>query len=204
MNSIAVLNDHYRRFFNSLFHPQLNVNGSSVTLNEAILLSWPFIIVGVITNTVFSIYITTAIVEELPVSYFPFISAGTLLTLPILYALFWSLWGVLLFPLRAYIYAIVLKLIISFYQRLTKQYSKDPNLASDLAASAMSSNVFKIIPGAGDVIQSIAQFICLLKGLKDRMQINSFAAFCILCTPALLTLMFMAGVIYSIILLISL
>ncbi len=202
MNSIAVLNDHYRRYFHTLFHPQLNVNGSTVTLNEAILLSWPFIIVGVITNTVFTIYLTVALVEFIPLKSFPFLNTGNLLTLPLLYGLFWSLWGVLLFPIRAYIYVYVLKLVVGFYQRVTKQYSMDPNLASDLAAAAMSSNVFKIVPGFGNTIQSLAQFLCLLKGLKDRMKINSFAAICILFTPAMLTLLFAAGIIYSIILLI--
>jgi hypothetical protein len=197
LNSIAVLNDHYKRYFHSLFYPQYNVNGSNLTLNESILLSWPFIIVSVITNTVFAIFITVSFVEQLPLDSFPFLDSGNVITLPILYGLFWSLWGVLLFPLRAYIYVYILKLIIGFYQRLTKQYSRDPHLATDLAAAAMSSNVFKVIPGIGDMIQSLAQFLCLLKGLKLRMGINSFAAFCILFTPALLMLLFFAGIIYS-------
>lgn len=202
MNSITTLNEHYRRYFHSIFHPQLNVNGSTLTLNEAILLSWPFIIVGVITNTVFTIYLTVAFVERLDFSAFPFINSGNLLTLPLLYGLFWSLWGILFFPIRAYIHVYVLKLVIGFYQRLTKQYSRDPYLASDLAASAMSSNVFRMVPAIGNMAQSLAEFLCLLKGLKERMQINSFAAFCILFTPALLTLLFIAGILYSMFLLI--
>lgn len=204
MSSIEVLNNHYRRYFHTLFHPQLNINGSYLTLNEAIVLSWPFIIVGVITNTVFTIYITVAFFEHSISTYFPFINSGNLLTWPILYGVFWSLWGVLLFPIRAYLYTLILKLVIGFYQRITRTYSHDPNLAFDLSAASMSSNVFKLVPGIGDFVQSLAQFICLIKGLKDRMKINSLAACCILLTPALLALVFFTGILYSLFLLIFL
>ena len=199
-----MLNLHYKRYFHALFHPQLNVCGSTVTLNEAILLSWPFIIVGVVTNTVFSIYLTVSFFDQSTLSSFPFLSKGSLLTFPVLLGLFWSLWGILLFPVRAYVYAFYIKVVVGFYQKIARSYSADPTLAEDLVAAGMSANVFKMLPAFGDMIQSFAQFLCLYKGLKARMQINSFAAFCILITPALLVALLLAGILYSIFLLISL
>lgn len=202
MNAINEISSHYKRYFHSLFYPHQNIHGNTLTLNEAILLSWPFVIVGVITNTVFTIYITVNFFQTNTFKSFPFLSSGSLLTFPLLIGLFWSLWGILLFPIRAYIYAYFLNLVIGFYQRITKTYSQDSSLAMDLAAAAMSSNVFRIFPGFGDMLQSLAQFLCLFKGLKERMGINSFAAFCILVTPMLLTFMFIAGMLYSLFLLI--
>ncbi len=204
MKALTVLNFHYRRYFQALFHPHLNVGGNMLTINEAIILSWPFIIVGVITNTVFTIYLTVSFFDQSTISAFPFINKGSLLTLPILLGLFWSLWGILLFPMRVYIYAFYIKLILSFYQRVSRTYSSDPTLADDIVAAAMSSNVFKVLPAFGDMVQSLAQFLCLYKGIKTRMQINSFAAFCILLTPAMLVVLLVAGILYSLFLLISL
>ncbi len=204
MITITVLNDHYRRYFQALFHPHLNHNGSMLTLNEAILLSWPFIIVGVMTNTVFSIYLTVSLIDKNSAKFFPFISEGSLITFPILIGIFWSIWGILLFPLRSYIYAYYIKLVIVFYQRITRSYSADPHLAEDIVSAGMSSNVFRVIPALGDILQSLSQFLCLYKGLKSRMHINSIAAFCILMTPAMLVFLFVTGIIYSLFLLIFL
>lgn len=203
MHSLSVLNLHYKRYFHALFHPQLNVSGSTLTLNEAILLSWPFIIVGVITNTVFSIYLTVSFFDQSTFAAFPFLHNGSLLTFPVLLGLFWSLWGILLFPIRAYVYAFYIKVVIGFYQRVAHSYSADPTLAEDLVAAGMSANVFKMLPALGDMIQSFAQFLCLYKGLKARMHINSFAAFCILFTPALVVVVLITGILYSMFLLIS-
>lgn len=204
MNALTTLNQHYQRYFFTLFHPQENVKGSLLTLNEAIVLSWPFIIVGVITNTVFSLFLTIQVFDQKSMGLFPFIERGSLLTWPILIGLFWSLWGILLFPIRAYIYAYLLKLILGFYQRITRTYSHDPSMAMDLVSSSMSSNVFRIVPGMGDLIQSLAQFLCLFKGVRERLKISSLAAGCILLTPALLMLLFFGGIAYSFFLLIIL
>ena len=151
MKALAVINSHYHRYFQALLHPELNRNGSMLTLNEAIVLSWPFIIVGVMTNTVFSIYLTVSFLDHNAMKSLPFISKGSLLTLPILWGTFWSLWGILFFPLRAYLYAFYIKVIIIFYQKFVGGHKADPQLAEDVISSAMSSNVFKLIPALGDV-----------------------------------------------------
>lgn len=204
MNVLTILNHHYQRYFYTLFHPQENLKGSLLTINEAIVLSWPFVIVGVITNTVFTMFLTIEIFDEHSFSFFPFLERGSLVTWPILLGLFWSLWAIMLFPIRAYLYAYVLKLVLGFYQRITKSYSQDPSMAMDLVASSMSSNVFKIVPAMGDLVQSLAQFLCLFKGVRERLKVSSLATGCILLTPALLMLLFFGGVAYSFFLLIIL
>ena len=196
---IAV-NDHYRRFFHSMFYPQDNVDGSSVTLHEAILLAWPFVIVGAVSNAVSSIYLTVNFFNQSTLVAFPFLAQGSLLTLPVVLGLFWSIWAVLLFPIRAYVFALTMMVVIGFYQRVSKKYAKDPTLAFDLVAASMSSNVFRMLPAFGDFLQSIAQFLCLYKGIKKRMEISSLATCCILFTPAVISILLMIGFIYSLIL----
>ena len=198
------LNLHYRRYFHALFHPHENSNSSELGLQEAIMLSWPFVIVGVMSNIAFSMIVVIDLAMDRVPIFFPFITHGSLVTFPMLLSLFLGLWGVLLFPLRALFYAYILKLSIGFYQRITKSYSADPTLALDLAASSMSSNVFRMIPAIGDMVQSVAQFLSLLRGLKVRMKINTLAAICILLTPSVILVLFMCGILYSLFLLITL
>lgn len=204
MNFLIQLNTHYQRFFHSLFHPHLNVKGSLLTLNESILLSWPFVILGVIVNTVFSIVITVSMLGESTLKAFPFFDYGSLITWPILIGLFFSLWGILFFPIKAYLYALFFKMVLGFYQRVCRTYSADPSLAFDLVASSMSSHTFDIVPGLGAVAQSIAQFMSVYKGLKERMHLSSLACACIVLTPGLLVMFFIIGICYSCFLLIAL
>lgn len=204
MNILNQLNFHYQRFFHSLFHPHLNVQGSLLTLNESILLSWPFVIMGVIVNTVFSIVITVSLFGEKTFSFFPFLNHGSLLTWPILIGLFFSLWSIIFFPLRAYLYALFFKLVLGFYQRLCRSLSQDQSLAFDLVASSMSSYTLRIVPGLGGTFQSIAQFMSVYKGIRERMKLNSFATLCIVLTPGLIVTLFIFGLLYSCFLLIAL
>jgi hypothetical protein len=179
---LATISHHYIRFFQLIVHPEHNHRGTHTTLAEAIVLTWPFFLVGKFTQFSLAILFFAGLKKSHSINH---LLQEPLLKFAVIFLFFWSLWEILLYPVKQWLYSYVWIFTFQFYQRITKKYSYDETLGEDLTSASMTGQLFLIVPILGPLVQSFVKFYTLYRGLKIRMDVGKFASLCILASPAL-------------------
>jgi hypothetical protein len=186
---INTMAQHYYSFMLLLFEPEKNKQGSEMSLTAAILYAWPFFILGEILSHAFS----SLMIDQLLSTASSFSGLGTLrldlLHFPMSFGLLFSFFSILFFPLKHWLVSSYFNLVIGLFQRGNTYLESDHTLGLDLYASSLSSHVFLMIPIIGPTLQSISCFTNRWIGLKRRMHIGGFSAFCLLMAPTIFLLL---------------
>jgi len=184
---ITTISQHYQRFFQLLVHPEWNSKGSHTTLHEAIILTWPFVLLGKLTQLALTLLIFSKLREA---NHFYFFVQDAVFKFGFLFVFFYSLWSIIFYPLKQWLFSYVWVFTLQFYQRVSRRYHDDQSLGNDLTAASLTGDLFLIVPIFGSIVKSIVKFYTLYRGIKIRLNISKFASFCILASPLLFGIVF--------------
>lgn len=175
----------YDRYFENCLFPEDNrIDEGGINLVAAIYLSWPIKIIQAAISFGFSALFLWLFLDFnydnllfFSIQLTPFYGS--------LFAFFSNLClGVIFFPLGIffsyYYWKIAFKLILYWLGR------REDQMGEELYAASLSSHIFTIIPLFGGVLQSLAFFFLLLKGVKVRLNLSPFSSFLVVLFPYLL------------------
>lgn len=110
---------------------------------------------------------------------------------------------IIFFPIGALLLTMFWEWIIKTYARWLNPELPGEDIGHEIATSALSSNLFNIIPFIGDVIQLLLYFFLLYAGLRSNLGASRSLAVVILMTPTVLLFMGMSLIFFLLFYLVS-
>lgn len=103
--------------------------------------------------------------------------------------LFSAALDIIFYPIGAIVLTEVWNWVIKFYAKWLNPELPADEIAQQITVSALSSNLFNIVPFVGDVIQFFLYLFLLYAGLRANLGASRSLAFVILLTPTVLLFM---------------
>lgn len=179
--------EKYKLYFNNMATPWENSsNKQGLNLVDAILLSWPFLILQnlfyfVLTGLFFRNFLSAhqGIINSFGMHFsakYP--SLTTVFYLGVLEILF--------FPITIFLSYYLWKMAFMFIGWWFQ--IDDDEMGEDLYSASLSSYVFLIVPVLGSLFQKLTFYFLMFRGIKERTGIGSIGSSIVLLLPMLIIL----------------
>lgn len=160
-------------------------------------LSWPFYIMRAL-YTLVALYISAQIMSS------EFKSEGLMELFSMGYSfhwekmmLFWTMLGVILFPLASWITMKFWSLLLSFFARLFQVDEEHLNeVCDEVSRCSLVSHFFLIVPLVGELLKQVSSWIYIYAGCRANLGLTRLQSFLIIVSPIILSatlILFMVG-----------
>ncbi len=187
--------------------PLPNQNGhmyGPLTLSESIGVSWVFAIIrGLFKIVILNFFLQSFLSLQSPESEFLQNLMRTSGFSTYYFLLFSAALDIIFFPVGALIVTETWTWIIKTYAKWLNPDLPAEVIADQIAVSALSSNLFNIVPFIGDLIQMFLYLFLLYAGLRSNLGASRSLAMVILLTPIVFLFMMLSLVFFLIFYLVS-
>lgn len=196
-HSVLRLNRHNTGNVQPLFADQAGEQKEGPDFLSFMALSWPFYIMRAL-YTLVALYISAQVMSS------EFRSEGLMELFSMGYSfqwekmmLFWTMLGVILFPLASWVTMKFWSLLLSFFARLFQVDEEHLNeVCDEVSRCSLVSHFFLIVPLVGELLKQVSSWIYLYAGCRANLGLTRLQSFLIIVSPIILSatlVLFMVG-----------